>query len=173
MKSNKLRIIPIGKIEQSILEDVVKAMKRTFKIPVEIGETFELPEESFNRFRNQYISDVILEDLEKKFTDRVLAVTDVDIYTDKLNFIFGQAKMGGNVSIVSLFRLDPAFYKQPHDEKLLKERLIKECIHEFGHLLGLRHCREIGCVMNFSNNIREVDNKTDKFCHMCQIQLNI
>ena len=111
--------------------------------------------------------------LEEMPGDKVLGITNVDIYTDKLNFIFGQAKINGKCCVVSTFRLKPEFYNQPPNDRLFKRRVVKECIHEFGHTLGLMHCREEGCVMNFSNNIRDVDNKTAKFCHMCELQLNL
>lgn len=130
-----------------------------------LGTEIRPPEQSFNKFRQQYEANIILDHLEKNFDEKVLAITDKDIYTSGLNYVFGLAKLKGKAAIVSIFRLMTA------DKELLKERLIKETIHEFGHVLGLQHCKEKGCVMNFSNNIRDIDNKTTEFCHMCQIAL--
>jgi archaemetzincin len=169
----KLKIVPIGNVDQSVLQEIRKKLRERFKIAVEVVDSIEIPQNSFNRFRNQYSGDTILENLEKSFNDKVIGITNTDIYTDKLNFIFGQAKIKGNVCIVSLFRLHPRFYNQPVNDKVFIERAAKESIHEFGHMIGLQHCKEEGCVMNFSNSIKDVDNKTDKFCYMCELQLNL
>lgn len=164
-------IISIGKIDPYFIEHVKKGLRSRFKIPILTGDEFKISTQSFNKFRNQYEADIILNEIEKNFDDKVIAITNYDIYTQKLNYVFGLAKVKSKASIVSIVRLDPRFYKQPDDKELLKERLIKECIHVFGHVLGLEHCKEKWCVMNPSNNIRDIDNKNFDFCHMCQITL--
>lgn len=164
-------MVYIGKIEPSLIDHVKKGLRSKFKMPILIGNEFSAPSSSFNKFRNQYEADIILNELEKNFDDKVLAITSHDIYTQRLNYVFGLAKSKSKAAIVSTARLDPKFYKQPGDIELFKERLLKECIHEIGHVLGLQHCKEKGCVMNPSNSIRDIDNKNFDFCHMCQISL--
>jgi len=161
----QLTICYFGKIDPSLIEHVRKGMRSRFKIPVLLGAEIRPPEESFNKFRQQYEANIILNYLEKNFDEKVLAITDKDIYTAGLNYVFGLAKSKSKAAIVSTFRL------AANDKELLKERLLKESIHEFGHVLGLQHCKELGCVMNASNNIRDIDNKNADFCHMCQIAL--
>lgn len=167
----RLTLVPFGKVDVDMLEHVKKGMRLRFKIPVQIGNELRAPEGSFNSFRRQYEANLILNDMEKNFDDKVLAITNNDIYAAGLNFIFGLAKTKSKAAIVSTYRLNPQMYNSPPNIDLLKERLLKECIHEFGHLLGMQHCKEQGCVMNASNNIRDIDNKSTDFCHMCQIQL--
>lgn len=171
MSHIRLTIVPLGKVDPGMLEYVRKGLRLRFKIPVQIGNDLRAPEGSFNGFRKQYEANLILNDMEKNFDDKVLAITNHDIYTAGLNFIFGLAKTKSKSAIVSTYRLDPQIYNSPPNIDLLKERLLKECIHEFGHTLGMQHCREQGCIMNASNNIRDIDNKSTDFCHMCQIQL--
>ncbi len=164
----QLTISYFGKVEPNIIEYVRKNLRAKLKIPVLLGYEMRPPESSFNRFRNQYEAEIILNEAEKNFDDKVLIITDKDIYTAGLNYIFGLAKTKSKAAIVSTFRLTP----QNNDKELLKERLLKESLHEFGHVLGLQHCKEKGCIMNASNNIRDIDNKPIDFCHMCQITLN-
>jgi archaemetzincin len=163
----QLTICSFGKVEESLINHVKKEMKKRLNIPVLFGFEIRPPESSFNRYRNQYDASIILSHLEKNFDDKVLVITDKDIYASGLNYVFGLAKTKSKAAIVSTFRLIP----QNNDKELLKERLLKECLHEFGHVLGLQHCKEKGCVMNPSNNIRDIDNKSTEFCHMCQIAL--
>ena len=96
------------------------------------------------------------------------------MYTEGLNFVFGQAKMKGRVAVVSIARLDPTFWHQPEDEELLEKRAVKECLHEVGHMaFGLGHCPNRHCVMNFSNTVGDVDKKTKFLCNSCKLQLGI
>ncbi len=137
----------------------------------EILETVKIPDISFVKFRNQYRSDILLDFLEQKFEGRILGVTKEDLYTEGLNFIFGQAKMKGRVAILSISRLNPKFFNQPEDDVLFENRYVKEAIHEIGHVLGLEHCIKGGCVMNFSNIVGEVDKKTKYLCDTCKKKL--
>lgn len=164
----QLTICFFGKIDESLLNYIRKEIKSRIKIPVLFGFEIRPPDSSFNSYRNQYEAGIILSYLEKNFDDKVLAITDKDIYTSTLNYVFGLSKIRSKAAIVSTFRMKP----QSNDKELLQERLLKECLHEFGHVLGLQHCKEKGCVMNASNNIRDIDNKSTEFCHMCQIALS-
>ena len=139
----------------------------------DIGQEETMPKPTFNQFRNQYRSNQVLDFLDEKFTGRVLGITKEDMYTEGLNYIFGQAKMKGRVAIVSIARLDPTFWHQPKDEGLLEIRTVKESIHEIGHVLGLGHCNNRGCVMTFSNTIGDVDKKTKYLCNTCKLQLGL
>lgn len=65
------------------------------------------------------------------------------------------------------------FFHQPEDKELFERRIVKEAIHEVGHMLGLMHCPNRGCVMIFSNTIGDVDKKTKNLCEMCSMQLSL
>ncbi len=139
----------------------------------EVTRTEKLPKSTFNKFRNQYRSDELLNFLEKHFEGRILGITKEDMYTQGLNFIFGQAKMKGRVALLSICRLNPIFFHQPEDEGLFEKRIMKEAVHEVGHMLGLGHCNKRHCVMSFSNTVGQVDKKTKYLCDMCKLQLGL
>ena len=72
----------------------------------------------------------------------ILGVTDVDLAIPMLSFLFGQAQLDGRVAVVSLCRLHQEFYGLPADRGLLRERTVKEVLHELGHTFGLAHCSD-------------------------------
>jgi len=139
----------------------------------EIARVEKLPKSVFNKFRNQYRSDFVLQFLEKDFKGRILGITKEDMYTEGLNFVFGQAKLKGRVALISIARLNPTFFHQPENEDLFEKRSVKEAVHEVGHMLGLGHCKNRGCVMTFSNTLGDVDKKTKYLCDMCKLQLGL
>ena len=61
-------------------------------------------------------------------TDRVLGVTDVDIFASHLTFVFGEAQCPGRAALISTHRLRPEFYGEPSDPELF------ELLKQFGAL---------------------------------------
>jgi archaemetzincin len=72
---------------------------------------------------------------------------------------------------VSLQRLDERFYGLPARQELLRERLVKEAVHELGHTFGLRHCDDWRCVMTSSHAVDRLDVKGIEFCRVCRGQV--
>jgi len=97
-----------------------------------------------------------------------LTATDVDLYSGELNFVFGEAELGGSLAVVSTCRLRQEFYGNAPDEQLFKERSRKEAVHEIGHVIGLRHCANPVCVMHFSNSVVDTDIKSERPCESCE-----
>jgi archaemetzincin len=75
----------------------------------------------------------------KTNADAVLGITDRDLYAENFNFIFGLAY--SDCSVISLYRL------VSEDKGLFYIRAVKEAVHELGHVAGLDHCPNIGCVI--------------------------
>jgi len=90
-----------------------------------------------------------------------LGIVAHDAYVEGLNFVFGLALPHLAVATVYTprLRLAPA--------NLFGIRLMKEVMHELGHVLGLEHCSNRFCVMSFSNSLYEVDVKKPAFCRKC------
>jgi len=101
-------------------------------------------------------------------TWRVLGVTAADLYIPILTFVFGEAQLRGQCALVSLHRLRQEFYGLPADPGLLRERLLKEAVHELGHTLELTHCDDYGCVMAASHSVEWIDLKGAVPCSVCQ-----
>ncbi|MCX6007373.1 MAG: archaemetzincin family Zn-dependent metalloprotease [Chloroflexi bacterium] len=164
---------PVGEIDYGILLQLKDRLHRVFGCPVVISDPVSIPQEAFSADRKQYLSDMFLDDLKpfKKAHTYVLGITDVDLYTQGLNFVFGQADIAGGVSVISLHLLKQENYGLPASNDLLIERAQKEAVHELGHNLGMGHCEDGTCVMHFSNSLIDTDVKKPFFCSHCQPKL--
>jgi archaemetzincin len=130
----------------------------------------------FNKSRNQWNSKNILRWISRKTLSKndtkILAICDFDAYSDGLNFVFGEAQMGGRVRAIYLSRLKQEFYGLTSDTELLQQRITKESVHELGHLFRLSHCERRSCIMHFSNSLHDTDFKGYYFCERCIAMLS-
>ena len=130
--------------------------------------------EACDSLRNQYHSTRILVLLEQKIqnmqVNKLLGVTCHDLFVPGLNFVFGEARLPGRVGLISTYRLKPS---SANAVELFGERVVKEAIHETGHMVGLEHCSNPSCVMYFSNTLVDTDYKSADLCGQCQSQLRV
>jgi archaemetzincin len=172
----KITLKPLGDIASETLEELKKRLNNVFGCPVEIKPGASQVANSYNPERKQYLSSGLvnlLNALTKEKDERVVGITDVDLYTPGLNFIFGQADIISGTAIVSLCRLRQEYYGSPPDKALFLERATKEIVHELGHTFGLQHCPNLKCVMHFSNSLADTDWKEVSFCNKCRPKLGI
>jgi len=125
-----------------------------------------IPTEAFDRLRDQYRADRLLEAVRHAVAGRVLGVVDRDLYADGFNFVFGMAESPGRAALISVTRL-----RLGTDAARFQSRMLKEAVHELGHTFGLTHCRRPVCVMYFSNSLADTDRKGADFCPECQVKL--
>ena len=163
-------LILIGKVNPADITMLEEPLEAIFSQSVATGKRIALPAAAWNTARNQYDAKVMLEFLslsgETAGYDRVLGVTDVDLYLPGMNFVFGLA--GRRNAVISLHRLRQSFYGLPEDTEIFRRRAIVEAVHELGHTLGLAHCEDSQCVMHFSNTIADTDRKGPAFCTVCR-----
>ena len=172
-----IHLIPLGVVGSpevwpkfDDLEYLAAALARTFRTPCRIRpETLDLAF-AFDEGRQQHYSTAILQRLERIADPgaRVLGVTGCDLYVPVLTFVFGEAQLDGNCAVVSTARLKEEFYGLPARLELLRERLVKEAVHELGHTFGLRHCADWRCVMSSSHAVERLDVKGAQFCGACR-----
>jgi len=169
----KIDLISIGDIHPGILQQLKDGLETVFGCPVRIDKSIGIPDDAFDRARDQYLSDILLDRLrrhEHEF-EHALGVTEFDIFTHGLNFVFGQADSVNRVAVISLKHLRDENCILPGGEDLLLERSLKEAVHELGHTLGLGHCGDAKCVMHFSNSLVDTDVKGRYFCSRCRPKL--
>ncbi|HIE05193.1 MAG TPA: archemetzincin [bacterium (Candidatus Stahlbacteria)] len=164
---NPITLIPIGKLllPEAELSNIKKKVSKVLKREVRIGKGIPLPIEAFDSLRNQWRATRIVQSLPD-LNGLIIGIVDQDLYAPNLNFVFGEAHPHQGKAVVSTARLAPV-PQHLEEEGLFRQRIIKEPIHEIGHLLGLPHCPDKKCVMYFSNSISDTDRKGTDFCREC------
>jgi archaemetzincin len=131
----------------------------------------KVPKEAHNLIRNQYFSTVVLQKLELlKASQReiILGVLEEDLYNASSAYITADGDRLANCAVVSYYRIRQEFYGLPEDERLVYGRMLKESARQIGRVLGLNLCRNPRCVMYFSNDMFDIDQKSEKLCDICQ-----
>ncbi len=165
----KIILQPLEKVDVTIIDLLRDRLISLFGCPVLVASTESIPQTAFNTDRDQYFSDIVLQSMknpEKTDGEIILGICDVDLYTNDMNFIFGQADISSRKAVISLRRL-----RYNADGDVFMDRMVKEAVHELGHLLGLDHCKNSTCVMHFSNSLQDTDNKAGTFCIKCRPSL--
>lgn len=165
-----LQLLPIGKLDGGRLTDLAPALATIFGVPCQIVSNRLDPEFAFHGERQQYHSSEILARMHGLVTPdcwRMLGVAAVDLYIPILTFVFGEAQMGGPCAVVSLHRLRQEFYGLAEDQNLLRDRLLKEAVHEIGHTINLTHCDDYRCAMAPSHAVEWIDLKESWLCSAC------
>ncbi|MGC2195784.1 MAG: archaemetzincin family Zn-dependent metalloprotease [Terriglobales bacterium] len=169
-----LQLLPIGDFNGGLLRDLAPAMANLFRVPTEVLAVRLDPEFAYHGERQQFHSSEILQAMQgyvRPDTWRVLGITAVDLYIPILTFVFGEAQIGGPCGLVSAHRLRQEFYGLPADLDVLRERLLKEAVHEIGHTLDLTHCDDYQCAMAPSHAVEWIDLKESTLCGACQARV--
>lgn len=155
----RILIQPLREIDADLIFNLEKGLSEIFKSRITILPSMNPELACFNTARKQFNSTCLLRKIEP--VRITLGVIEHDLYAAGMNFVFGEAELNGSRAIVSVYRL------KSFDRGITKERLLKEAIHEIGHVLGLKHCKNSYCVMRFSNSVADVDSKSLSFCSLC------
>lgn len=167
---NSVYLLAIGNVASQAMNWVEAALAEWYPWPIRCLPPLPFPPDSYDPSRRQYKSVEIMKAVARSAppdAERVLAVTEGDLAIPTLTFVFGQAQLDGKVAVVSLARLRQEFYGMAGDDAVLRERLVKEVLHELGHTLGLTHCAESTCVMSLATHIGLVDSKEQSYCARC------
>ena len=167
---NALCLVAIGSVPEEALAWIENAAAEWFPLPIRRLPALSIPEAAYDAKRGQYQSVELMKMLAQSVprdASRILGVTNVDLEIPMLSFLFGQAQFDGPVAVVSLCRLHQEFYGLPPESDLLRERTVKEVLHELGHTFGLVHCSERTCAMSLATHIELVDAKAEHYCDRC------
>lgn len=138
------------------IELIISRIRETYTIDITNKGELELPSYAHDPLRKQYYAPKLLDHLFQHDVPAVWIVKE-DIFTDRMNFIFGLA-IRDKGAVVSTYRLKNT------------EIIVKEVIHEVGHYMGLGHCLN-DCVMQFSNSLWEALQKPSTLCSDCKRRL--
>lgn len=173
-----IRIVPVGRVSEKILEALSNSLPDLLNCKTKIEPSVEMPQTTFNNMRRQYDAEKILKTLGAegvgKFIEAnvpALFVCNEDLYYNGLNFVFGLENSSLKTAIISTHRLRTEFYGERPSLGLLQERIVKEAVHETGHILGLEHDTFSKCAMAFSPSVADVDRKENVLCRTCRDRL--
>lgn len=134
-----------------------------------------LPPHSLDPLRGQYDAAKILTRLESmplQGHGKLIAVLNVDLFVPIFTHVFGEARQGGTVALISIFRLGSPPGIGPPSHVVL-ERASKVALHELGHLFNQIHCEDSRCLMHFSGSLEDLDRSPFDFCRYCSASFRL
>ena len=169
-----IRLVPLGGVALPLMDELAADLARRLRLGCRVEPAALEIANAFLPGREQYHSTVLLERLETRPRlpgDFLLGVIAEDLCVPILTFVFGEGQLGGACAVVSTYRLDETRYGLPSNAGLSQARLVKEALHELGHVFGLRHCPDWNCVMSSSHSVERIDLKSSEFCAVCRARL--
>ena len=168
-------IVPVGDLPAVVKREASSGLRSVYDCEVTIHDSQPVPDGAYDSGRDQYRAEEFIELASRVGNgEKNIAITDTDLYYRRRNYVFGLAYLSGKGSVISTHRLqtssDGGFSEKPAGD-IFADRVRKEVVHEVGHTLGLEHCDNSRCVMNFSPTVREVDVKEENLCGSCQRQI--
>lgn len=169
----EVHLVPLGVLAPGLEQDLVSRVSRRIAAPCRAQPPLPFTEIPTVPGRTQADADCLLARLETAGRAGVVlvGVAALDVAIPIFNFVFGRARQGGDACLISLARLEPAFYGLPPDSRLVAERAVAEVLHELGHVAGLTHCRDFACLMHFAASVEAIDVRGSSFCSACALQL--
>ncbi len=167
-------VAPVGEAMSFAAEVIAAHISGYFNLPAECLPPVDMPLKTYDKQRLQYNAVGLLKAIEAIPFDgfcKVIAVLDVDIFIPIFTYVFGEARQGGKVALVSLFRLGKHPDGSSPAHGLVFDRASKVALHELGHLFGLLHCMDERCLMHFSGGVEEVDQTPLNLCRYCSLYL--
>ncbi|MHB1325592.1 MAG: archaemetzincin family Zn-dependent metalloprotease [Thermoleophilia bacterium] len=177
-----LFLFPFADLDDGLLplRELASAVAAVFGLDGAVAAALPIPAEAFDRWRHQYAAAVFLTAAARSRVTPIgppaavlLGITGLDLFAPRLNFVFGMADAGLAAAVISLCRLRPEFYGEYPDPRLFRQRVLKEAIHELGHIFGRAHCDRPDCIMHFSTSIQDTDRKGPGFCDPCTGRINL
>jgi archaemetzincin len=172
-KTGVIYILPLGMVSLGLCGEIAEGLSEYFPLSVRVLDQGDEPRYAYDPSRGQYYCAAILERLAMTVRDippgdgKIIGITNGDICTPVLSFIFGAAQLSGAAALFSLFRLRPEVHGFGVDNKLFFERALKEATHELAHAFGLTHCKRPACIMHLAYSIRDLDQRGLGFCASC------
>jgi archaemetzincin len=173
VKGLAVEVVALGPVDPKLLAAIAEGAGKAYGITHHVrAETLNLPAAAYDAKRKQYDAGQLLSYLSRQSRPprtHLLAVTEADITSGDMSFLFGLANQPGSVAVMSLRHLRPR--EATGHEALLRDRATKIGIHELGHTFGFGHCRDPRCVMSYSNTAAGVDETGTSLCTRCASRL--
>lgn len=163
-----LELIPLGHVDPLVLSIVGANIQAVLELPTDIAMPRPDPTYAYLTARDQYDAVPIIKALaaEDGGAPLKLGITPHDLCIPILTYVYGESQLGGRAAVVSTSRL---VHHYSREQTFV--RIAKICIHEVGHIFGLEHCWEPGCLMRFSKQLEQLDQLPLHFCPTCEYEI--
>lgn len=162
-----LDLIPLGNLDPLAASIMGAHIQAVLGLDTRIRAVRAKPDYAYMPVRNQFDASKIIKCLAAE-TDGAplkLGVLQSDLSIPILTYVYGESQLGGKAAVVSLHRLFDI------DRQVVYLRAAKIGVHEVGHLLGLEHCWQAGCLMRFSKQLEQLDRLALGFCDSCVFEI--
>lgn len=162
-----LDLIPLGNLDPLAASIMGAHIQAVLGLDTRIRAVRAKPDYAYMPVRNQFDASKIIKSLAAE-TDGAplkLGVLQSDLSIPILTYVYGESQLGGKAAVVSLHRLFDI------DRQVVYLRAAKIGVHEVGHLLGLEHCWQAGCLMRFSKQLEQLDRLALGFCDSCVFEI--
>ena len=172
--SKPIGVVPVGEVCELTVKSIAAHILGYLYIDALILPPMEHPVYAYEEKRHQYDAGAIitfLESLPFPQCDKIIGVVDLDLFIPIFTHVFGEARQGNRVAVISLYRLKPPSSPSQARLSLQMERAAKVALHELGHLYDLHHCMDTLCLMHFSGGLEDLDQTPLYLCRYCSIYL--
>ena len=167
-------IVPMGQIQEILTKSVAAHLQAYLDVDVDILPPLPAPTYAFDQKRLQYNAAAVIEKIEKeavKQQAKILGIVDIDLFIPVFTHVLGEARQGGEVAVISIYRLLEGKDENIIPSSLILERAAKVALHEASHLFNLSHCMDKKCLMHFSGSLEDIDNLSFYYCRYCSAYL--
>ena len=167
-------MLPVGRVNGPAPEIIAAHIAAFYALDAVVLPPFALPEKTLDPKRRQHDAGRLIHFFENSLPARcrkLIAVLDVDMFVPIFTHVFGEARLGGRVAVVSLFRLSAGAGDPRDAQGIIFERAAKIALHELGHLFNLEHCDHPGCMMQFAGGLTDLDRLELNLCRYCRMFL--
>lgn len=171
----QIGVVQLGEVPALVPKVIAANITAYYNCPAAVLPKRPVPESAFDDKRLQYDAGIIINKRDVwDFTDcsKIVGVMSQDIFIPIFNHSYGHAVQGGDLAMISLFRLNRNADGSLPPPSLFYARAAKVALHELGHLFSLFHCDENKCIMHFSGAITDLDNIPFYLCRDCERRMS-
>jgi archaemetzincin len=165
-----LCLVPLGKHDPKMLAAAERGVRHVFGFATLILPKRKLPQPAWYAPRERWRAEKLLDFLREEVRPGtsctyIVGFTSRDISTTKGEHvdwgILGLGELGGVAAVVSSYQTHKKL-KPPHNAT---RRVVKVVNHEIGHVMGLPHFKQAGCLMNDAEGtVQTVDDEHGALC---------
>ncbi|HEU0055304.1 MAG TPA: matrixin family metalloprotease, partial [Longimicrobium sp.] len=172
----RLELVPVGGVSMEVVSAVRRAVDARFGTRSRVDAPLPLYPEWVDEATGRALSGPVLDALAARAAALagedgepwVLGVAGAELAAPGHPLVFGEALVSGCCAVVGMGAPDEASQR---NQTTLLERAAKHAVHEIGHVAGLEHCADPGCVMYPSRDIADTDRKGVELCRRCRARL--